>query len=65
MTGNVTLDPWRLDCHWCDFYCLVFNRGMSGRDMGSGVEAAETMERHVTEQHGKTWREFLAVGRAA
>lgn len=55
--------PWKLSCLWCDFYCLVFPRGMRGQDMGSGVEAAETMKDHIEEYHDKTWREYLKMSK--
>jgi hypothetical protein len=35
---------------------------MRGNDPGAGVEAAMLGERHA-EQHGRTWREFLADSR--
>ena len=50
--------PWKLQCPWCDWYALVFPRGMRGNDMGSGYEAAMEGERHAA-SHGKTWEEFL------
>ncbi len=51
--------PWNLGCPWCAFYIVVNARGAHGVDQGSGVEAADLMERHVVMEHGKTWREFL------
>lgn len=60
MSGYVPY-PWRLACPWCDYYIVVNPRGMSGNDMGSGVEAAHMMEVHVGAQHNHTWREFLGA----
>ena len=50
---------WVLDCPWCDWKAYVWGRGMSGGDMGSGVEAATSGERHAKEVHQRTWKEFL------
>jgi len=52
---------WYLTCPWCEWYIWVNNRGQRGRDPGAGVEAASLMERHVGQEHGKTWAEFLAM----
>ena len=51
---------WKLVCPWCPWYCIVYARGMRGRDAGAGVEAANALEAHVMGRHGRTWREFLA-----
>ena len=56
--------PWTLRCTRCDFHVLVNARGMSGNDPGSGVEAAQIMERHIAE-HGLTWQCFLRESEAA
>lgn len=58
-------DPWKLPCTRCDYYILVFARGMRDGDMGSGVEAAETMERHLNEFHPEiSWKTYLLGLRA-
>lgn len=51
--------PWTLRCAWCPYAVEVNARGMRGNDPGSGVEAARLMTRHVNEQHGKAWSEYL------
>ena len=55
--------PWRLECPWCDFKIVVNARGMRGEDPGSGVQAAQLMERHAKLSHGSTWEQFLNASR--
>lgn len=50
---------WTLHCPWCRYHIIVSDRGMRGRDMGAGVEAADVMTEHVRDEHDRTWRQFL------
>lgn len=49
---------WTLPCTHCKFYIVVGDRGMSGKGMGAGVEAAELMKGHI-KIHGKDWQQYL------
>lgn len=43
--------PWTLRCPDCEWSVLVFARGAHGNDPGSGVEAAQMLERHKEVAH--------------
>lgn len=49
--ANPPSPPWTLRCPDCDWHAIVFARGAHGKDPGSGVEAAQALDRHRKERH--------------